>query len=71
MDTHNQTFQGALTASPSRDKINANRSRFLCPVCGKHTVLFLLPTTEVRDLPVKCKRCGIESIVNILPEPAP
>ena len=50
---------------------NANKRRFLCPVCGKHTVLWLLPTTQIRDLPVKCKRCGEESIVNISPEPAP
>lgn len=48
-----------------------NKRRYLCPACGKATVLFLLPTTQIRDLPVKCKRCGIESIVNILPEPAP
>lgn len=48
-----------------------NKRRYLCPACGKATVLFLLPTTQIRDLPVKCKRCGIESIVNILSEPAP
>ena len=43
------------------------RRRFLCPVCGKHTILWLLPTTAVKDLPVKCKRCGSESVVNIAP----
>ena len=48
-----------------------NYQRFLCPACGKHTVLWLLPTTEVKDLPIKCKRCGTESVVNILPEPEP
>ncbi|MBQ6852442.1 MAG: hypothetical protein IJO04_05380 [Oscillospiraceae bacterium] len=48
-----------------------NQRRFLCPICGKHTVLWLLPTTEVKDLPIKCKRCGKESIVNIVPEPVP
>lgn len=54
-------------------KIKTNRNRFLCPACGKHTVLFLLPTTEVKDLPVLCKRCGKESVVNISTssEPAP
>lgn len=52
-------------------KMVTNKRRYLCPACGKATVLFLLPTTQIRDLPVKCKRCGIESIVNILPEPAP
>ena len=49
----------------------ANLKRFLCPACGKHTVLWLLPTTEVKDLPVKCKRCGKESIVNIPSVPVP
>lgn len=45
--------------------------RFLCPACGKHTVLWLLPTTKVKDLPVKCKRCGKESVVNIPFVPVP
>ena len=48
-----------------------NQRRFLCPECGKHTVLWLLPTTEIKDLPIKCKRCGKESIVNVTPEPVP
>ena len=48
-----------------------NQRRFFCPVCGKHTVLWLLPTTEVKDLPIKCKRCGKESIVNISSVPVP
>ena len=39
--------------------------RYFCPACGKHTVLWLLPTTEVKDLPIKCKLCGKESVVNI------
>lgn len=45
--------------------------RFLCPACGKHTVLWLLPTTEVKDLPIKCKRCGQENVVSITPIPVP
>ena len=49
----------------------SDQRRFLCPVCGKHTVLWLLPTTEVKDLPIKCKRCGKESIVNISSVPVP
>lgn len=51
--------------------MKTNKRRFLCPVCGKHTVLFLLPTTEVKDLPVLCKRCGKESVVNIPNAPEP
>lgn len=43
------------------------RRRYLCPLCSKHTVLWLLPTTLVVDLPIKCKRCGNESVVSIMP----
>ena len=48
------------------EEIANKRQRFLCPSCGKHTVLWLLPTTEVKDLPIKCKRCGKENIINIV-----
>lgn len=41
-----------------------------CPVCGKGKVLKLRPDTTVRNLPVKCKRCGQTSIVTI-DEPEP
>ncbi len=58
-------MQGKLQVN-EREK---DRRRYLCPICGKHTVLWLLPTTEVKDLPVKCKRCGMESVVNITPIP--
>lgn len=43
----------------------SNKRRYLCPACGKHTVLWLLPTTVVKDLPIKCKRCGQETVVSI------
>ena len=53
------------------DKMVTKQRRSLCPACGKHTVLWLLPTPTVKDLPVKCKRCGKESVLNIptVPEP--
>lgn len=51
---------------PQNDLETAMR-RFLCPLCGKHTVLWLLPTTEIKDLPIKCKLCGQESVVNVDP----
>lgn len=60
-------MQKTLQQDSIAEEINIERRRFLCPVCGKHTVLWLLPTTEIRDLPVKCKLCGQESIVNIFP----
>jgi len=53
------------------EKNKSDQRRFLCPACGKHTVLWLLPTTEVKDLPIKCKRCGKESVVNISSVPVP
>lgn len=43
----------------------------MCPVCGKHKVLKLLPETRAENLSVFCKRCGKESIVNISQEPEP
>ena len=52
-------------------KMKTNQRRFLCPACGKHTVLWLLPTTQVKDLPIKCKRCQYEGVVNIPSVPAP
>lgn len=52
-------------------KLNTKDGWVICPVCGKGKLLKLLPTTSVRNLPIKCKRCGQESIVNIkAPEPA-
>lgn len=60
-----------LQENQKTEETKLNPRRFLCPVCGKHTVLWLLPTTEVKDLPVKCKLCGKESIVNISFVPAP
>ncbi len=53
------------------EETKSEQRRFLCPECGKHTVLWLLPTTQVKDLPVKCKLCGKESIINISFEPVP
>ncbi len=42
----------------------------MCPVCGRK-FLKLLPNTAVCLLPVKCKHCKQETIVNIeAPEPA-
>ena len=36
----------------------------LCPVC-KRRVMKIRPDTTARNLPVYCKRCRRESIVNI------
>lgn len=51
-------------------KLSMKDGWVLCPVCRKGKLLKLLPDTAVRNLPVKCKRCGQESVVNIdAPEP--
>lgn len=49
----------------------STRRRFLCPICEKHTVLWLLPDTEIRNLPMKCKRCKGEIIVTVEPPTEP
>lgn len=37
-----------------------------CPVCGRnHRLLRITPQTQARDLPLFCKRCGNEILVNI------
>ncbi|MBE6959951.1 MAG: hypothetical protein E7448_04425 [Ruminococcaceae bacterium] len=51
-------------------KIKTNRGWLMCPICGKK-LLRLTSTTTAKDLPVFCKHCHQESIVNILPEPEP
>ncbi|MBQ9861139.1 MAG: hypothetical protein IJO75_02655 [Clostridia bacterium] len=64
-------MQKTIQQKPEESDIKTDLRRFLCPCCGKHTVLWLLPTTEIKDLPVKCKRCGKESVINISPVPEP
>ncbi len=52
-------------------KIETNQRWLACPVCGKK-LLRLEPDTEARNLPVYCKSCHREIIVNISqsePEP--
>ena len=56
-----------LNSQKECGKIMTNRRRYRCPVCGKQTLFFLRDDTEVKNLPVKCKTCGKEVIVNILP----
>ena len=75
MNQVKQTFSNrtntVLRNSPPRDIIKTKRTTVRCPVCKKGPVLYLLPTTEVKDLPVKCKKCGAESVINISPVPVP
>jgi len=54
-----------LTAEKGCNKINTNKRWIMCPICGRGKVLCILPTTRVSNLPVYCKLCRNESIVNI------
>ena len=38
-----------------------------CPICGKPRLIRILPETRAKSLPVYCKHCKTESIVNIDP----
>ena len=71
MNAVNKTFARVLHTAHACDRINANKERVVCPICHKQTLLFLLPGTEAKSLPVWCKRCNREIVLDILPEPEP
>lgn len=52
-------------------KIGTNKRRVVCPICRKQTLLFVMANTQAKNLPVWCKRCNREIVLNILPEPEP
>ncbi|MBO5231157.1 MAG: hypothetical protein J6B88_00905 [Clostridia bacterium] len=60
-------LEKALQNKITENDTKTERRRFFCPICGKHTVLWLLPDTEIKNLPIKCKRCAKESIINVEP----
>ena len=43
-----------------------NLKRLPCPFCG-HTLLFVKPETEIRNLSLKCNKCRRIVEVNISP----
>lgn len=52
------------------DKLIIKDGWLMCPKCGRMKVLRIEAETTARALPVYCRRCGQESIVNIgAPEP--
>lgn len=55
----------ALQSQEKCGKLVVKNGWLMCPVCGRHRVLRLEPGTDAKQLPVYCKRCGRESIVNI------
>lgn len=53
------------------DKLTIKNGWVFCPVCSKGKLLKVNPDTTVHHLPLKCKLCGQETLVNIeAPEPA-
>ena len=54
--------------SKNRDTIHVKDGWLMCPVCGKQKLLRVTPETTAHHLPVYCKRCGTESVVNIQQE---
>lgn len=71
MDTQKQTFSRLLHIAPACGKITVAREKALCPICRRGVVAYLLPDTTATNLPVKCKRCGAELVVNISQVPVP
>lgn len=71
MNTVEQTFPVVLTSKKGCGKIFTQRKWLVCPACGKQKLFQILPTTRAADLPVWCKKCGAETIVNISTEPEP
>ena len=65
-----KTEESVLTAAPARDIIIANNGWLLCPYC-RRKLLRVLPDTTARNLPVYCRKCSHESVVNISQVPAP
>ena len=57
--------ENALTDIPARDKIQIVRGWLICPVCNRKRIMRVLPATKVKNLPVYCKACHSETIVNI------
>lgn len=37
----------------------------LCPVCGKARVLPVFEGTEGQNIPIHCKRCGADRLIDI------
>lgn len=54
-----------LTSLSGYGRMEENERWIMCPACGRGKVLKALPTTEAKNLPVYCKRCHQQAIVNI------
>ncbi len=56
--------KNVLTESVKNAKISADNKWLLCPICGQK-VMKLLPSTTATNLPIYCKRCKQETVMNI------
>ena len=54
-----------MKAAEKNGKLIVKDGWLMCPQCGRQRVLRLTAETRARNLPVYCKRCNRESIVNI------
>ncbi|MBO2528117.1 MAG: hypothetical protein CW335_08140, partial [Clostridiales bacterium] len=46
-------------------KIQTKDGFILCPICGRQKVLKILPETRGTHIPVFCKNCRKQSIIDI------
>ena len=55
-----------MQSTPTTGKLVVRNGWLICPVCkrNKH-LLRIQPETEAKDLPVYCRDCKTEMIVNI------
>lgn len=54
-----------MQSETNRGKIQTKDGFILCPICGRQKVLRLLPETCGKNIPVYCRNCRKESIINI------
>lgn len=57
-----------LQSQNNRGIIKTKDGFLLCPICGRQKVLRITPETRGENIPVYCRNCKRESIVNIDPE---
>ena len=53
-----------LTERPAAAKLETRNGRAVCPICRNETQTRVLPSTELKNFPLYCKRCRQTSIVN-------
>ena len=58
-------MKNTLRVDHRSDILSIVDGNLLCPQCGRGKVQRVTPETRARNLVVFCKRCGVESIVNI------